>query len=72
MTDHPIYRVRHGGLMRCCLATLEERMATCAPDPVVGEQLKCKYCNNWMRFGEDGAWEWDRDRSVKAWDEASQ
>jgi len=65
------YKVRHGGLMRCCLASLQERMATCAPDPKEGEQEKCKYCNNWMVFVGD-AWEWDREKSVKAWDEASQ
>lgn len=58
MTDARRYRVFHGGLMRCCLATLEERMATCAPDPVEGEVLPCKYCSSSMIFG-GGAWRWN-------------
>jgi hypothetical protein len=65
------YKVRHGGLMRCCLATLQDRMATCAPDPKEDEAIKCSHCNNFMVFRND-AWEWDRERSIKAWDEASQ
>lgn len=59
MTEPGNYKVRTGGLMRCCLATLEERMPTCADDPVEGEKLVCRYCSGNMVF-RDGAWEWDR------------
>ena len=56
------YKVRTGGLMRCCLATLRERMPTCAEDPKEGETLVCDYCgpsSGGMIF-HDGAWEWNR------------
>jgi hypothetical protein len=67
MSDRPTYRVRHGGLMRCCLATLQDRMATCAPDPVEDEVIKCAQCANWMVF-HDRAWEWDNQRSRQEWE----
>lgn len=54
------YKVLPGGLMRCCIATLEERMPTCAEEPKDGERLACRYCRNKMIF-RDGAWQWDRD-----------
>lgn len=59
MTDK--YQVRPGGLMRCCLATLQDRMASCAPDPTEGEVIHCKFHddNGGMVFRE-GAWEWNR------------
>jgi hypothetical protein len=60
MTEN--YKVRPGGLMRCCLATIRERMPTCADDPVEGEKLHCDYCGSTsggMIF-RDGAWEWDK------------
>jgi hypothetical protein len=58
----PLYSVRAGGLMRCCLATLDEwsvRVAAGkAPPPKEGDTMQCKYHDGeGMRF-RDGAWEW--------------
>lgn len=58
------YKVRHGGLMRCCLATLSDRMPTCAEDPKEGEKIACVYCSTGITF-HDGAWEWDRPESLR-------
>lgn len=59
------YRVRKGGLMQCCLRTLEDvllRMANAEePQPAVGERIRCTYHGNYMIRAEDGAWEWDPD-----------
>jgi hypothetical protein len=52
--------VRPGGLMRCCLATLNEHMAGRCEAPKEGERLGCRYCKNvggGMIF-RGGAWEW--------------
>ncbi len=59
------YLVRHGGLMRCCLASIDEEMQRRIDDeegPKEGDTLACKYCkaeNGGMIF-RDGAWEWNR------------
>lgn len=57
------YRVKHGGLMRCCLASLDEYMAAVADTdlPKEGDTLSCTYekpTTPQMRF-RDGAWEWN-------------
>lgn len=54
-------KVHAGGLMRCCLQTLEEYY----PDgPAVkaaeGEVLPCKYCDSSVIF-RAGYWEWNHD-----------
>ena len=60
----PAYRVKHGGLMRCCLASLDNAM--CDPSknpPKEGDIVACEYEKSnptTMRF-RDGAWEWNRD-----------
>ena len=46
-----------GGLMRCCLATLDEA-TTLTETP--GEVLHCLYCPSSMRLSPDG-WRWARD-----------
>jgi hypothetical protein len=48
------YHFRPGGLMRCCLATLDE---AAEHNPKEGDTQGCRYCKNGMRF-KDGAWEW--------------
>lgn len=52
-------RVNHGGLMRCCIATLEQ-----STEPSqVGTTLDCQYepeGNKNMIVGEDGVWRWNR------------
>jgi len=49
-------RVRPGRLMRCCLATLDDRAARTDP-PRESDLLRCKHCGHWMMF-RDGAWGW--------------
>lgn len=55
------YRVYQGGLMRCCLATLDDFMATTEHPPKEGDILHCAYHgdNGGMIF-RDGAWHWNR------------
>jgi len=55
------YLVRYGGLMRCCLATLEEAMLNAKEPPKEGDILACKYHpkDNSMIFC-DGGWEWNK------------
>ena len=46
--------------MRCCLATLDEFIASAALPPAEGDTLRCQYetrLDPQMRF-RDGAWEW--------------
>lgn len=52
------HRLRIGGVMRCCIATLEKRIPDGAP--VEGEKLPCEYCSSGLIYN-DGAWEWDRE-----------
>jgi hypothetical protein len=47
--------IRMGGLMRCCIASLEDA----PPHPAEGVSFRCKYCTD--EYGmvfRDGAWEW--------------
>ena len=54
-----IYNVRIGGLMRCCIDTLDthDNLPT-----IPGDTLCCKHgCNNGkptLLLAEDGVWEW--------------
>lgn len=57
------YKFKHGGLMRCCLASLDDEMLRRqqASEPLMneGDTLKCKYCND--EYGmvcKDGYWQW--------------
>ena len=65
MTDQDHDGVKTGGLMRCCLETLDKlypdgpaRIAT------EGQRLQCEYAGDvsrgWMIF-EAGSWRWDHD-----------
>jgi hypothetical protein len=51
------YRVRSGGLMRCCLSALDELQATSAETPKEGDKVRCICCSHSMLY-RDGAWEW--------------
>ena len=59
------YSVRKGGLMRCCLQSLDDEMkarldASTGP-PSDLDEARCHYCKDTkMRF-RDGAWEWAPD-----------
>jgi hypothetical protein len=52
--------VRTGGLMRCCLASINELYGN-DPDHRAsgGDVLGCRWCSSTMTF-RDGAWEWNR------------
>jgi hypothetical protein len=55
------YVIHHGGLMRCCLATLDEAMEAAEVEPQEGEVLKCKHhpYDEGMIYLR-GAWRWNR------------
>jgi hypothetical protein len=38
--------VRVGGLMRCCLETLDDAMQQAQTPPVEGQRLRCKVCDD--------------------------
>jgi hypothetical protein len=51
--------VKIGGLMRCCLETLEGHYPDGpAAKAAEGEVLPCKYCRSSMIFSE-GYWQWN-------------
>jgi len=55
------YRVFQGGLMRCCLATLDDYMAKTDKPPQEGDTLPCAYhSDNGGMIFRDGAWRWNR------------
>lgn len=48
------FKVRYGGLMRCCIKSLDDYEG----DEAVGTVLHCKYCMSGMVVAPDGVWEW--------------
>jgi len=54
-----VYKVRHGGLMRCCLATLWKTMDEAQEPPKEGDKLRCDWCRDNFMIFKDGAWEWE-------------
>lgn len=55
------YRLRQGGLMRCCIGTLDEMMETAEVEPPIGTVVPCNNCSSGVRRAADGTWEWDHD-----------
>lgn len=55
------WNVRPGGLMRCCLETLEKSMQGRAESPKEGETMQCKYHDGEGMIYRNGAWEWNHD-----------
>lgn len=53
-------QVRPGGLMRCCMASLQEAREPATEAPMEGDRVKCKYCQDGMMVYSDGAWQWDK------------
>ena len=53
------YGVKHGGLLRCCLQTLDDAMVAAEQPPQEGDRLRCAYCKDeaGMVF-KGGAWQW--------------
>jgi hypothetical protein len=56
--------IRPGGLMRCCIATIEARAGDA---PIEGERLECLYCKSREIVFHDGAWEWDKAQHTREW-----
>lgn len=58
------YLVRHGGLMRCCLLSLDDAMVAAAEPPKEGDTLHCKYHESEQpdMIFRNGGWEWNRPR----------
>ena len=55
------YRVRPGGLMRCCLLTLDEEMNIATEKPKDGDTLHCKWCDDpYGMVFVGGAWQWNK------------
>ncbi len=54
--------IRIGGLMRCCIATIENAEIKKAPKE--GDIMECQYCSDQMVW-KDGAWEWVRPKEGK-------
>jgi hypothetical protein len=50
-------QIRQGGLMRCCLLTLDQERTTNKPPAKEGDIIGCKWCQAPMVFTRD-AWEW--------------
>lgn len=57
------YQVFHGGLMRCCLATLDEAMVAAEVPPKDGDKLQCKYHDGYGMIFSGGAWRWNKPES---------
>ena len=53
-------RIRHGGLMRCCIASIYEYEGPQEPGKTV---IGCKYHADkdkpMARLADDGVWEWE-------------
>lgn len=58
-----VERVYQGGLMRCCLGTLDEYLQSRDEPSQEGDTLDCKYekdPENKNMIFQDGAWRWNR------------
>ena len=68
MSEPWTYSVRQGGLMRCCLQSLDDAMKKRLDNgdgrPAEGDRAKCDYHESWMIF-RDGAWEWAKDEAAQ-------
>ena len=57
------YRIRQGGLMRCCIASVQEYMEETRTTPEEGTIIHCRYeksADNGRMIFREGAWEWNR------------
>jgi len=54
------YSFKHGGLMRCCLLSLDDYYVE-HPDFLdkEGDTIKCKWCSGDGMILKDGYWEWN-------------
>ncbi len=55
------YRVRHGGLLRCCLESLDNQLVAAETEPDKGTVLTCEFCHKpTLLRAPDGTWEWSK------------
>lgn len=61
MAETWTYSFRQGGLMRCCIQSLDNAMVQRVENgegpPQEGDKVSCEYCPEMMTF-RSGAWEW--------------
>lgn len=50
----------HGGLMRCCTQTLQDRHTADTLPKERDSRVRCTYCDNAMKLDDKGVWRWDR------------
>jgi hypothetical protein len=58
------YEVQTGGLMRCCLVSLDEHMRSLeAADtpPKEGDVVKCKFCSGEGMILKEWIWRWNHE-----------
>lgn len=64
-------RINYGGLVRCCLLSLDDAMAKREkegkPLTVEGDVIPCEYCESSV-ICKGGVWQWNREVSVPARD----
>jgi hypothetical protein len=53
------FKVATGGLMRCCLLTLDQFMATTPEPPKEGETLQCIYHEGYGMIYRKDVWRWN-------------
>lgn len=53
-------QIRIGGLMRCCIKSLQEDRPT---NPQEGDVRPCKWCDATVIY-KFGAWEWNREKET--------
>lgn len=61
----PPYTVKHGGLMRCCLVSLDRQMCDPAKNPPKeGDVLDCEYepAGNRNLVFRENCWQWSGPR----------
>jgi len=58
------YHVEYGGLMRCCLVSLDDAMIAAEVPPRENDTHACKFCGNRIVY-RDGAWKWAGPEAVK-------
>lgn len=67
MSAEETYNVKHGGLMRCCLQSLDtemlRRQRVKEPLTVEGDTHACQYCSNGLACHDD-CWQWARESEV--------
>lgn len=57
MSNEP-FRVRIGGLFRCCMQTLDVKAAEGSLKGEEGERVTCLYCKKETMVFHDGAYQW--------------